>query len=403
MSEWYPFTLSGPIEIDGALTILGADADRLILGGTSAEGGDIKVYADGSGNLALTLDADTGQLTLPISGTGAGILFGADIHLYRGSANTLWFGTAVSHDNIMMPGIGRIYRRDTAIFTSSRDDGHYDIDADTSVDINSPILEISTTNKVQFRDSAIYINSSGDTFLDVVADGAVQVASPQVYLYSAAADADILIRSNTDDAVLTLDSGDDGTPEESHLKFQDDRADKWDIYKDTSDALHIYDTAQTESLLIFASATPSTITVFEDTHFEFRDAAIYVASLDDGHMDLEADITVDVNSGLVGIIDAITADTAGTAASLVTVTTEVTTDGDQNLDDVTLANGQVGQLKAFVCVAEGHGGDTWKVTPDTMNGGTQITFTGAVGEGCVMIYNTTVGWTVVGNNGGTIA
>ena len=100
-------------------------------------------------------------------------------------------------------------------------------------------------------------------------------------------------------------------------------------------------------------------------------------------------------------VDEITATSDGVAASLTSVNTEVTTNGDSDLDNVTLANGLSGQIKHIYCVAEGNVADTWKITPSTMCGGTQITFAG-VGEGCTLVYADNEGWVVVGNNGGTI-
>lgn len=103
----------------------------------------------------------------------------------------------------------------------------------------------------------------------------------------------------------------------------------------------------------------------------------------------------------VGSHDDITATSEGVAASVSTETTFVTTNGDSDLDNVTLANGVEGQTKYICCVAEGNAADTWKITPANMIGGTQITFAGA-GEGCTLkMYST--GWVVVGNNGGTIS
>jgi hypothetical protein len=99
----------------------------------------------------------------------------------------------------------------------------------------------------------------------------------------------------------------------------------------------------------------------------------------------------------------ITATSAGVAASLAMVCTEVTTNGDADLDNVTLANGISGQLKHIYCVVLGNVGDTWKITPATMCGGTQITFSaGTAGEGCILRYADNEGWVVVGNNGGVI-
>lgn len=103
----------------------------------------------------------------------------------------------------------------------------------------------------------------------------------------------------------------------------------------------------------------------------------------------------------IGSHDDITATSEGVAASVSTETTFVTTNGDSDLDNVTLADGTEGQTKYICCVAEGNAADTWKITPANMIGGTQITFSG-VGEGCTLkMYSG--GWVVVGNNGGTIS
>jgi hypothetical protein len=111
---------------------------------------------------------------------------------------------------------------------------------------------------------------------------------------------------------------------------------------------------------------------------------------------------VEIDGALIGTPDEITATSAGVAASIVTINTEVTTNGDSDLDNVTLANGKSGQVKHIYCVVEGNAADTWKITPATMCGGTQITFAG-VGEGCTLIYADSEGWVVTANNGGTIA
>ena len=109
--------------------------------------------------------------------------------------------------------------------------------------------------------------------------------------------------------------------------------------------------------------------------------------------------------GVINTPDEITATSDGVAASLETVTTEITTNGDSDLDNVTLANGVSGQIKHFVWTVAGNAADTLKITPATTCGSwTQITFgAGEVGDGCTMIYSDSEGWSVIGNNGGTIA
>lgn len=101
--------------------------------------------------------------------------------------------------------------------------------------------------------------------------------------------------------------------------------------------------------------------------------------------------------------DSITSDNAGVAASVSTVLTQITTDGDSNEDNVTLADGVAGQLKIFAVVAAGNAADSIKITPANMAGGTKITFAAdPTGLGCTMIFDGT-NWCVVANNGGTIA
>ncbi len=103
--------------------------------------------------------------------------------------------------------------------------------------------------------------------------------------------------------------------------------------------------------------------------------------------------------------DAITATSAGVAASVATVVTEITTNGDSDLDNVTLANGIDGQVKIFAVVAVGNVADSVKITPASMIGGTQITFAAnPLGLGCQMVYDAgAAGWIVTGNNAGTVA
>ena len=84
------------------------------------------------------------------------------------------------------------------------------------------------------------------------------------------------------------------------------------------------------------------------------------------------------------------------AVNLTDLITEVSTTG---ADALTLANGSAGQVKIITMVADGGDGT---LTPTTLAGGTTITFND-VGDGVVLVYSTTVGWVVVGNNGATIA
>ena len=86
-----------------------------------------------------------------------------------------------------------------------------------------------------------------------------------------------------------------------------------------------------------------------------------------------------------------------------TVITKITTNGDSDLDDVTLADGTLNQIKMFVVETSGNAADSVKITPANMIGGTQITFAAdPVGKGCTMMFATS-GWIVVSTNGGVVA
>jgi len=137
------------------------------------------------------------------------------------------------------------------------------------------------------------------------------------------------------------------------------------------------------------------------TSFEFSTAYINQILSDTGAVDFGNE-NLTTTGTLILAPDEITATSDGVAASVATLNTEVTTNGDSDLDNVTLANGTSGQIKHIYCVAEGNAADTWKITPATMCGGTQITFSG-VGKGCTLVYADNEGWVVVANNGGTIS
>ena len=84
------------------------------------------------------------------------------------------------------------------------------------------------------------------------------------------------------------------------------------------------------------------------------------------------------------------------AIDVVTGVTEVTTTA---ADALSLANGTVGQLKIITMVADGGDGT---ITPTTFANGSTITMND-VGDTVVLVYVTTLGWTVINNIGCTVA
>ena len=88
-----------------------------------------------------------------------------------------------------------------------------------------------------------------------------------------------------------------------------------------------------------------------------------------------------------------------TAAGAVNLTTAVTTVATSAAIALTLANGAVGQLKIICMTTDG---GTATLTPTTLNGYSTIAFD-TVGDACILIYNTTGGWSVISNQGCTLA
>ena len=91
---------------------------------------------------------------------------------------------------------------------------------------------------------------------------------------------------------------------------------------------------------------------------------------------------------------------AVTSATAVNVTTPVTTVATSGAIALTLANGSSGQIKIITMITDG--GDA-TLTPTTLNGYTTITFN-TEGDACILLYtDSTAGWSVIGNNGCTLA
>lgn len=65
-------------------------------------------------------------------------------------------------DGILIPADEQIYYRDNAIYTASLDDGHYDITADVSVDLNTPSVVMS--GKVSSTPNSVNLGASVTTF-----------------------------------------------------------------------------------------------------------------------------------------------------------------------------------------------------------------------------------------------
>ena len=104
-------------------------------------------------------------------------------------------------------------------------------------------------------------------------------------------------------------------------------------------------------------------------------------------------VTGDITGGIIGDVQALSG--AG-AVNTTTLITALTTTGANAL---TLANGTNGQIKIITMVVDGGDGT---LTPTTFANGTTMTFNDA-GDTVMLVYTTTLGWTIVSNSGVTVA
>jgi len=259
--------------------------------------------------------------------------------------------------------------------------------------------------QIFFRDSNGWIYSGGANLISIVVQD-LQLYSNAIDLGRNGVDADTILKfmSSTNDGVVTWKNTED------YLQFSDD------ILIELAEKIFFRDTA-----LSISSVDDGYIDYDADTGHRFSGpsvringdlyigqdadadtAIVFTGDTNDGQITYKEDEDIfEIGSGFSNTPDEITATSDGVAASLTTINTEVTTNGDADLDNVTLANGTSGQVKNIYCVVLGNVGDTWKITPANMVGGSQITFTG-VGQGCTLSYADNEGWVVTGNNGGTI-
>lgn len=124
---------------------------------------------------------------------------------------------------------------------------------------------------------------------------------------------------------------------------------------------------------------------------------IGIGSVSTGAVTITPATTITGALTLGAALKSTTATTTGaTAISVATLVTKVVTTGANAL---TLADGTDGQVKIIVMITDGGDGT---LTPTTKTGFSTIVFNDA-GDGCVLVFTTTLGWIVAGNFGCTIS
>lgn len=286
--------------------------------------------------------------TIDVASTSE-ILLDPTNNLFQLQGNDLWIQTD-----------RKAFFRDFQIYITSIDDGHLDVEADQYIDMNAPVtfpdgiygdvhknsgyLRFSDVQQLQFRDNAIYLASLTDGHLDIEADtsidlnantdvqgGTLDVYAPvdtwaftvrtetgggheAVFYHATSSHADhfakidfirtrgtIASRQNTNNGdsigALFFKNYGDGFRDGAFIKAVNSEA----TTSSSSSANLQFATTPTGATYpvirwtLYGSGS-SLFSSGASNQFQIRDSSIYLASLDDGHLDLEADISIDLNS-----------------------------------------------------------------------------------------------------------
>lgn len=387
---------------EGATTVAIAGGATNAKTVTIADGAVASTVAIGSGS-AGAITIDTGS-TLSLDAAGATNLStsSGDLTLQASAGSVNLIGNEDDAGCVLIEADGG---------TSERVRLHSDQGTGTdSIILDSDVGGVTLTATALANAAAIDINApSGgctiDTGLGISLDAAgasnFSTSGAGVDLDLASAAGRVIVTAGEDAADAIYLHADAGTSEK--IRIHSDQGTSVDSVELESDAGGITLTAglaSADAINLTASAGGVDIDGALEVNIASSRAATGAVTLNASN----AAGNITMTGGVACTPDSITSDNAGVAASINTGVTLITTDGDSNLDNVTLADGLLaGQVKHFAVIAAGNAADSVKITPANMAGGTQITFAAdPTGLGCSMVFDGT-NWTVFSNNGGTIS
>lgn len=424
------------IQASSSINLLSTEnvADCIYLRANGGTGEKIRIHSDqGTGNDSIELESDVGGVTVT-SGKADAACF--DINLASGGM-TVDAGLGISLDaagasNFSTSGAGIDLDLASAagrvIVTAGEDAAdaiylHADagtsekirLHADQGTATDSVILEsddggITLTSTALANAAAIDINSVAggvtvDAALGISLDAAgasnFSTSGAGIDLDLASAAGRVIVTAGEDAADCIYLHADAGTSEKIRIHSdQGTSVDSVELESDVGGITLTSGLASADAINLTASAGGVDVDGALQVNIASSQAATGAVTL--AVSNAAGNITL--TGAVAGTPDSITSDNAGVAASINTLTTLITTDGDSNEDNVTLADGLIaGQIKHFAVIAAGNAADSIKITPANMAGGTKITFAAdPTGLGCSMVFDGT-NWTVFANNGGTIA
>ena len=237
------------IDINGATDVSGT----LTLGTVAAAGTDTDKFLvlDGSGNVdyrtgtQVLSDIGAGSSSVALTGSTDNTLVtvtGSDA--IAGEANFTFDAT-----DALIAGAGKLQLRDTGLFVNSSTDGQLDIDADTTLELTAPTIELAGATKIDLQGDAVSIGENGDT------------------------DVAITFNANDNDGVLTW------MEDEDYFKFSDE------VLMNSTEKLLFRDTA-----LAINSSTDGQLDIDADTELEITAPTVDIDA--SSGVDISTDLTI---------------------------------------------------------------------------------------------------------------
>ena len=146
--------INGATDVSGTLTLgtvaaAGTDTDKFLVldsGGNVDYRTGTQVLSDiGAGSSSVALTGSTDNTLVTVTGSDA----------IAGEANFTFDAT-----DALIAGAGKLQLRDTGLFVNSSTDGQLDIDADTTLELTAPTIELAGATKIDLQGDAVSIGEN---------------------------------------------------------------------------------------------------------------------------------------------------------------------------------------------------------------------------------------------------